>query len=222
MYRGNLYLTIRQRSAIHCTITSGLITVVSQLTEYTLLRRRAVRVALPREQGEPRPTVLSSQEAGASCGDVWVTVPSAPQGEWGRTERVVQHTMLLQRNISSVRKINSTSSPQNCSYMQNVYNLNVPRGKPVFLKGNAMFSFWWLFNEIRHQEDTFENRYRLSRSIKFNTRWRRGAGSRYDGLNPGQRIPTPTGYKVQLASELVRTLRTEGGGGGGIGNLTWS
>ena len=70
MYRGNLYLTIRQRSAIHCTITSGLITVVSQLTEYTLLRRRAVRVALPREQGEPRPTVLSSQEAGASCGDV--------------------------------------------------------------------------------------------------------------------------------------------------------
>lgn len=66
--RYNANVSIRQRSATHRTTISGLITVVSQLTEYTLLED--MPSALTCEHGESRPTVLSLQEAGASWCDV--------------------------------------------------------------------------------------------------------------------------------------------------------
>ena len=84
-----------------------------------------------------------------------------PRVSEAECSRVVQHTILLQGNITFVRKINQTSSPGNYSYMQNFTiqpfpEENLPLG---FSRGRVKFSLSWLFNEVRHQEDMCEHRY---------------------------------------------------------------
>jgi hypothetical protein len=74
----------RYRWTAHSSSISGLITVVSRTIEYTLLRD--VLFGLQCERGRSRPSVWPPQEANASWGDVWMTVPSTPWGERGRVE----------------------------------------------------------------------------------------------------------------------------------------